>query len=375
MFSMKSTWKEIKTTKPVDTALGDLFPTCWSILLQGHEEETMEQIHDRVHMEWGEAFWSQPLVNCANMLMETAEKQKFLFVPLWHTQKEGWIPKEDQNDEEGVWLFTGNPDVDQQAFMHFDDCASVPPYPSAAVCKERRQEKKRPAVIFCPGGGYEMLSYYSEGVQLAQRMERDGGYKAFILSYRIQPNTYPQCQMDLALAIMHVRAHARQYGIDENRILVVGASAGGHLCASTAMLHEELKTEIFCVHPELEKLYGRISARPDGVGLLYPVISFTSEYHEGSCRYNTGGKSDLQKKLSVELHDLTGYPPTYAYANLDDGCVPASNTTRLDAARTKAGVKHLCETFPTGDHGIGLGYATSAKAWSEHMLRFFNETL
>ena len=114
MFSMKSTWKEIKTTKPVDTALGDLFPTCWSILLQGHEEETMEQIHDRVHMEWGEAFWSQPLVNCANMLMETAEKQKFLFVPLWHTQKEGWIPKEDQNDEEGVWLFTGNPDEDRK---------------------------------------------------------------------------------------------------------------------------------------------------------------------------------------------------------------------------------------------------------------------
>lgn len=133
--------------------------------------------------------------------------------------KEGWIPKEDQNDEEGVWLFTGNPDVDSQAFMHFDDCASVPPYPSVAVSKERRQEKKRPAVIFCPGGGYEMLSYYSEGVQLAQRMERDGGYKAFILSYRIQPNTYPQCQMDLALAIMHVRAHARQYGIDETVFL------------------------------------------------------------------------------------------------------------------------------------------------------------
>lgn len=45
MFSMKSTWREIKTTKPLDTALGDLFPTCWSRLLQGHEEETMEQIN------------------------------------------------------------------------------------------------------------------------------------------------------------------------------------------------------------------------------------------------------------------------------------------------------------------------------------------
>lgn len=53
-----------------------------------------------------------------------------------------------------------------------------------------------------------MLSYYSEGVQLAQRMERDGGYKAFILSYRIQPNTYPQCQMDLApLLCMYVHMH------------------------------------------------------------------------------------------------------------------------------------------------------------------------
>lgn len=52
----------------------------------------------------------------------------------------------------------------------------------------------------------------------------------FILSYRIQPNTYPQCQMDLALAIMYVRAHARQYGIDENRILVVGSLPVG-ICA------------------------------------------------------------------------------------------------------------------------------------------------
>ena len=124
----------------------------------------------------------------------------------------------------------------------------------------------------------------------------------FILSYRIQPNTYPQCQMDLALAIMHVRAHARQYGIDENRILVVGASAGGHLCASTAMLHEELKNRNFFVRIRSWKNYMEaISSRPDGVGLLYPVISFTSEYHEGSCRCNTGGNPDLQKKLSVDL--------------------------------------------------------------------------
>lgn len=53
----------------------------------------------------------------------------------------------------------------------------------------------------------------------------------FILSYRIQPNTYPQCQMDLALAIMHVRAHARQYGIDENRILLWWELLQAGICA------------------------------------------------------------------------------------------------------------------------------------------------
>ena len=40
--------------------------------------------------------------------------------------------------------------------------------------------------------------------QTVQRMERDGGYKAFLLNYRIAPNCYPQSQMDLALAVMHV---------------------------------------------------------------------------------------------------------------------------------------------------------------------------
>lgn len=377
MFTMQSTWKEIRTQNVLEHALGDLFPSCWlRLLTDEHENETMEQIHKNVCMEWGEAFWSKPLVNSANMLLETAQKQNFMFVPLWNEKPQGWIPDADLNNEEGVWLFTGNPKKDPQAFLHFTDCESIPPYPSHAVSQEKKnQEGKRPAVIFCPGGGYEMISYYSEGIQLAQRMERDGNYKAFILNYRIKPNTYPLSQMDLALAIMYVRANADAYGIDPEKIVVVGASAGGHLCASTALLYEELKKEIFLVKPELKEKYEKISSRPDGVGLLYPVISFTKEYHEGSYLYNTGEKPGLREKLSVELHDLTGYPPTYAYANADDDCVPASNTVRLEQALAKANVPHQCQIFPTGGHGIGLGYQTSAKTWSEEMLRFFENTL
>ena len=220
-----------------------------------------------------------------------------------------------------------------------------------------------------------MLSMYSEGIQLAQRMERDGGYKAFLLNYRIAPNCYPQSQMDLALAVMHVRVHAKEYGIDPERIVVVGSSAGGHLCASEAYLYGELKENILEEWKKRSKeaaaQYEKVTARPDGVALLYPVISFTLEYHEGSYRNNTKEKPGLREKLSVETHVTADYPPTYAFANEDDGCVPASNTKRLDEALAAAGVPHLCELYPTGDHGVGLAYGCSSRRWSEEMLNFF----
>ena len=384
MFTENNPFEEIKNIEPVGRALGNLFPSCWiSRIPKEHFDHTMKKIGTEDQMEWGQPFWSEALVESANVLLMAAEKENFMFIPLWEKTKElpGWkdgIPNEDLNCAEGVWLFTGNPRVDNTAFAHTAGKASVPPYPSEAVPEEEKvRTSRRPAVIICPGGAYEMVSMYSEGIQLAQRMERDGGYKAFLLNYRIAPNGYPQSQMDLALAVMHVRVHAEEYDIDPDRVVVLGSSAGGHLCASEAYLYEELKKDIL---DEIRKKdvdeavqYEQVSARPDGVGLLYPVISFTLEYHEGSYRNNTGERPGLREKLSVELHVTADYPPVYAFANEDDGCVPASNTKRLDEALSAAGVPHLCELYPTGDHGVGLAYGCSSRRWSEEMLSFFEK--
>ena len=54
---------------------------------------------------------------------------------------------------------------------------------------------------------------------------------------------------------------------------------------------------------------------------------------------------------------------------------PLMDDCELYGMLEKAGVKHLCEVYPTGDHGIGLGYHTSAKMWSENMLAFFDQNL
>lgn len=293
----------------------------------------------------------------------------------------GYIPDAGLNNAQGVWLFTGDPAVDNTAFAHTSGSSSVPPYPTSAASKAQKSHPYGlPAVVVCPGGGYEMLSTYSEGVQLAQRMERDGGYKAFVLNNRIAPNYYPLPQMDLALAIMHVRAHAAEYGINPSQIAVVGSSAGGHLCASEALLYQELAPKVLeelkkqgAGTQQIQKVleqYQAVSARPDALGLLYPVVSFQSEYHEGSYLNLTNGQPGLREKLSVESHITSDYPPVYAFANADDTCVPVSNTTRLDTALAQAGVPHVCEVFPTGDHGVGLGYGCSCQEWSEHMLAF-----
>ena len=381
MFTKSNTFEQIMNTEPIQKAINNLFPSCWlNRIPPDHITHTMQQIESEDTMEWGVPFISDAFIECANILMETSKNNRFLFIPLWNPQSENWIPDSDLNCADSVWLFTGNPDTDITAFAHTAGNSSIPPYPSDAVPENHKNRSIRPAAIICPGGGYEMISSYSEGIQLAQRMERDGGYKAFILNYRITPNYYPLPQMDLALAILHVRAHAKQYQIDPNQIVVIGSSAGGHLCASEAYLHSFLKQKVLAeltnqaVNPDILQKYQNCSAKPDAISLLYLVISFLSECHEGSYFALAGQQADLREALSVETHITCDYPPTYAFANEDDDCVPASNTKRLEQALCKANIPHLCQIFPTGGHGVGLGYGESCKTWSEHMLRFLEQT-
>ena len=81
---------------------------------------------------------------------------------------------------------------------------------------------------------------------------------------------------------------------------MIGASAGGHLCASEAFLHRDLKDEILIMLPKCKKEpYQTIMACPDKIGLLYPVVSFLTEYHEGSWQSLTNGKEALRENCQL----------------------------------------------------------------------------
>ena len=179
--------------------------------------------------------------------------------------------------------------------------------------------------------------------------------RRLILKYRVSPAVYPAPQEDLSLAIRYVREHALEYGVDPDNILTLGASAGGHLCASQAALAK------------------RVEDTPDKICLCYPVISFTEEPHEGSAELLTGGDTSLRKMLSAENLVTESYPETFVWTCADDDCVPPSNAVRMGAALKKAHVRHELFVYPSGGHGCGLAFSKEAHDWSRAMVEFFKD--
>ena len=88
-------------------------------------------------------------------------------------------------------------------------------------------DKKRPAVLLCPGGGYRTLST-REDQPIAMKYLA-AGFHVFVLHYSLAPDVFPRALMELALAMKVIREHGDEWNVDVDRIAVSGFSAGGHL--------------------------------------------------------------------------------------------------------------------------------------------------
>ena len=280
--------------------------------------------------QFGKTPWDEPFSNvvdqfldAANLVLDINENKTRRCISLWHPSYDWKIENNSASEKEGVFL---------------------------VACNELHDTEKKPAVIICPGGGYEAVCFSGEGTPVMHFMEAQG-YRAFILKYRVAPASYPEPQEDLAEAIQFVRKHAEELGVDAENIMTMGFSAGGHLCASEAALYNGI-------------------AKPDKICLGYPVISFVKEPHVGSAENLTGGKQELRDSLSVENMIKADYPPTFAWTCADDDCVPPSNTKLVGETLQKAGVPNEVHIYPTGNHGCALAFSKSAYPWSRAMIEF-----
>ncbi len=209
-------------------------------------------------------------------------------------------------------------------------------------------EKKRPAVVICPGGAYEHLSD-REGEPVALQFGTMGIH-AFVLQYSLTPDVFPAALMELAEAVAHIRRQAEAWMVDPKRILVCGFSAGGHLACSLGAFWNR------------EFLYGPLGRkpeeiRPDGMILGYPVISAGDCCHPGSIQNLLGekGKDEKMRRL-VSLEEQVGShtPKTFLWHTITDPSVPAANSVRLTAALMEHQVNVEFHLFPAGGHGLSL---------------------
>lgn len=350
MFFLKSnSINEILNTPLLDAYFSLLFPGELLDFVPGDlKDAPLEEVASKVITPWGAPFMADELLYAANAAYAIVNEGKYRFMSLWRNAPTDYIPQLQKNNKESVCLLARN----------------------------NANSQKRPAAIICPGGGYEMLSAAAEGVAMAEKMDA-AGYCPFVLFYRLKPNYYPEPQKDLALAMKYVRANAETFGIDSNNVMVIGSSAGGHLCASfTAYyedIHEALMKNLESEAPAMAEEYRGISIRPNAVCLNYPVISFMEETHEPSFQALTGGAEELRDKLSIDRHLDAAYPKTFVWACEDDALVPFSNAVRMGEALKKQGVPYRLKIYPTGGHGCGLANGTSAEGWMDEMLEFMKQ--
>jgi acetyl esterase/lipase len=225
--------------------------------------------------------------------------------------------------------------------------------PTLTIFEPQRGHDNGSAVVIFPGGAYAHLAANLEGRQVADWFTARG-FRAFILSYRLASNGYilPVPLLDARRAIQTVRARARDYFVNPNRIVVIGFSAGGHLAALAG-------TQFVPGDPGADDPIERVSSRPDYLVLGYPWIGAisTDTSHLSYCKlFNLMDKcEELRKAYSPDLFVTRQTPPTFWYHTFNDQTVPVEQGLRFYDALVKAGVPAEAHIYANGQHGSGLG--------------------
>jgi len=240
---------------------------------------------------------------------------------------------------------------------------SIPSYQYFRVANDNT---KRPCVIICTGGGYTILAAGHEGTDVAKYFNSIG-VNAIVLKYRI-PNDANQIDKSIAplqdaqQAILLARTNADTWGIDKNKIGIMGFSAGGHLASSLATHYNDVKID----NPT------KVSLRPDFQILIYPVISFGPEGHEGSRINLIGNANDEKTKKAIDYFSsekqiTKDAPIAFLLHSKDDDVVPVANAIHYYDNLIAHKVPAELYLYEKGAHGYGMKNPTSEIVWTSVM--------
>ena len=213
---------------------------------------------------------------------------------------------------------------------------------------EMRPNEKRPVILMCPGGGYEMTSDREAEPMAMQFLAM--GYHVAILRYSVSPVRYPVALQQVAESVLYLKNHAEEYHIDPEKIVLQGCSAGGHLAANYGVAwNSSFLTKLIGMENDPEQL------RVAGLLLCYPVITSGEKAHEGSFRNLLGEQYEEKKEeLSLENQVTPDTPPTFLWHTATDETVPVENSLYFFQACLQQGVSAELHIYPVGGHGLSL---------------------
>jgi len=220
--------------------------------------------------------------------------------------------------------------------------------PSITVYLPPKEKATGAAVVICPGGGHRLLVYNAEGRDAALYLN-SLGVAAFVLKYRLfrQDSAYTlekDVKMDAYRAMRLVRSRAAEWGIDTDRVGMLGFSAGGEVVALIAYAPGE-------GDPHASDAVDRLNGRPDFQMLVYP------------------GPLGVPEKVPGDA------PPAFLIAANDDECCAVPVIKLLEKYReAKAPVE--AHILSGGSHGFNMGYRSklqAVKTWPQRMADWMSD--
>lgn len=183
------------------------------------------------------------------------------------------------------------------------------------------------AVIVCPGGGYSILAYEHEGTQVCEFLTRHG-VTALLLKYRVPAKPKEPLQ-DAQRALGLVRKRAADWGLDADRIGILGFSAGGHLAMMAALKGNER------TYP-LDRSIEADDPTPSFVVPIYPA-------------YLTAQGTTLLPEITV-----TPKAPPMCLIHSHDDPLTAAGSALVYLEYKKLGLPCELHIFAHGGHGFGM---------------------
>lgn len=221
--------------------------------------------------------------------------------------------------------------------------------PSLTVFLPPKEKATGAAVVVCPGGGHRLLVYGAEGVEPAKFLN-EIGVAAFVLKYRLPREENSPYKLDVHLqqdglrAMRLVRSRAAEWGIDPNRIGIMGFSAGGEVASEVAF-------KPAAGDPNAADPIDKVSGRPDFLVEIYP------------------GPLGIPEAVPKDA------PPAFLLVANDDRGASGNIVGLLDKYR-KAGVPVEAHVLAKGGHGFNMGNRSklsSVKGWPQRLADWMSD--